>query len=290
MSKSQTNILTLGTANIGQSYGITNGSKYDIDQAKRILSNAIQLNITSFDTSPEYGYAENLIGDCFARKSKFSVTTKIPKYETYTRSQVIQTVELSLKKMNINKIDNLLFHDPEIYKLTNLAGITETLLESGKVGRIGFSAYHADHILEAKEKNPCWSVFQIPENILDQRFKYSKELVTLKEADNLIYVRSAFLQGLLLVSPAKLPKFFADQKETFEGLHKFSLANNLSVLEICLSYMASIEWNHSTVIGAGSNHQLNEIIGSQIMQLNFDGIATLPDLYLDPRNWETIAS
>lgn len=289
MNNKSSHEFTLGTANLGQPYGITNDTQYNSIEAKNILKSGIELGINSIDTSPDYGNAEEMIGESIACDSGFSITTKIPKLETYSRKNVMEILEASLERMKLKKIDNLLFHDPYIYKLDNLSDLTQHLLESGKVNRVGFSSYHADHIIEAKVKNPNWSVFQIPENILDQRFIHSKELIELKTAGNRIYARSAFLQGLLLVSPQKLPKFMRDQIRTFEALEEICRENEMSLLEICISYMRNIEWNFSTVIGAGNESQLADILNCKAVSLNFDSIATLPEIYLDPRNWSKIA-
>ena len=63
--------ITLGTAQLGFDYGISNkkGKPTD-DQSYRILQTALDNGITSFDTAPVYGNSENLIGNFL--KNKYS--------------------------------------------------------------------------------------------------------------------------------------------------------------------------------------------------------------------------
>ena len=51
----------LGTANLGQKYGINNKSEYNFQYSENIFKHALSIGIDRFDTSPDYGLAHKLI-------------------------------------------------------------------------------------------------------------------------------------------------------------------------------------------------------------------------------------
>ncbi len=279
---------TLGTANLGLSYGITNSADYNENESLSILKSAISNGIESIDTSSDYGKSETLIGEIPVVRA-LKITTKISKRSEYKSSEILETLNASLRKLKVSKVENLLFHDPEIYQNKNLKDVTDTILQSGKVERVGFSAYNSQELIIAKENNPLWSVFQMPENILDQRSKANKDLLQMKKDGNRIYARSAFLQGLLLSEPSKLPKFALNYKSVFENFHRIALQNNTTILDLCVSYMLDLEWSYSTIIGVASTNQLTLILNSEQIKTNLTEIQTLPSDFLDPRKWPSRA-
>ena len=67
----------LGTAQIGNRYGITNDSNPMVSaDAALILDAARQRGIAALDTAPGYGDSEHVLGECGVRD--FEVITKVP--------------------------------------------------------------------------------------------------------------------------------------------------------------------------------------------------------------------
>ena len=122
--KIETSKITLGTAQLGLRYGVSNKiGKPDLDISHKILKTASQNNIFSFDSAPNYGDSEEILGNYFKEhKTNFEpiIITKIPSIkclnENPTFSEVYEKVKSSLvnsmTRLNLEKISFSLLHDP----------------------------------------------------------------------------------------------------------------------------------------------------------------------------------
>ena len=88
--------LALGTANLGQAYGISNASQVTQAEAIEIIQLAYQLGFRDFDTAPEYGTAEELVGKSLYGFEK-RIQIKIPSREGYNLNEIRKSVVRSLK-------------------------------------------------------------------------------------------------------------------------------------------------------------------------------------------------
>jgi len=118
--------------------GLYGGSAYD--EALRTIERAYELGIRYFDTSPVYGYgrSEVRLGHALAGKPRdsFVLSTKVgrvldPKpggnmstgnpdglpelihVNTFTRDDVLRSIEDSLKRLGMDRIDIIYIHDPD---------------------------------------------------------------------------------------------------------------------------------------------------------------------------------
>lgn len=275
----------LGTANLGMEYGISNRGIPDKSYSRKIINHALSRGIDTFDTAAQYGVAEELLGNITKSWPRVKIITKIPPTERYTFDYVLACMESSLNKLNLNKIYGMMFHDPEIQTKNEIKDITKKLLELDKIEHIGFSGYSLDAVLQAKDKYQNWTIFEVPENVLDRRLKDSKDICELAASDSLFFIRSVFLQGLLLMKTESMPKRFLKYRETFDDLHNFAAKLNVSVLDLCLSYASEISWSSGTIIAAASIDQLEEILEYQYINADFEALQKLPIQVLDPRDW-----
>ena len=71
--------LSLGTAQFGLTYGITNKKgKIDSSEILKILKYSKDNGIKYIDTAQAYGEAEKIIGNSLPKKNKFLITSKLP--------------------------------------------------------------------------------------------------------------------------------------------------------------------------------------------------------------------
>ena len=281
-----TNFL-LGTANIGKPYGINNPNNFDEEASLRILDHAIQRGIKTFDTAADYGVAERLVGQSIGSKENFMVVTKIPTRDTYTFEYVNDCLEKSLNKLQRKNIYGLMFHDADISTKSGIQEISKKILDSGKIQHLGFSAYSLEAVMKAKEKNQNWTIFQVPENILDRRLYKSNEMVDLAR-NNSIFVRSIFLQGLILRAPNDMPYTFKKYKKIFEDLHLACDYQEINIVDLCVSYASSISWSSGMIVAAASTGQLDQIIDYKFIDMSFELFDRLPNEVLDPRLWKDV--
>jgi aryl-alcohol dehydrogenase-like predicted oxidoreductase len=123
--------------------------------------------------------------------------------------------------------------------------------------------------------------------LVDRRLVVSGWLQRLKREGVEIHVRSAFLQGLLLMSREMIPLKFELWAEQWDHWHSWLLHNPATAVQACLNYPLSFPEVDRVIIGADSSAQLLEIIEAS----KIDPIIDFPDLYcadeklINPSNW-----
>ena len=275
----------LGTANLGMQYGITNTNGFNPIDSRKIIDSALKQGIHTFDTSPDYGIAESILGEIRQNDTSLKVITKIPRMSSYSFENVHSSLKESAAKIGSQTFDGVLFHDPEAHKVKKLNKISKQIIETGITRRIGFSVYSLGDLVQGKSNNPIWNLFQISENIIDRRKIDSPELMAMYRSGDTFHVRSAFLQGLLLLSEHEIISKFRDISSTVCKLQKIAKNHEVTVLDLCLSYVNRIPWSSSTIIGAASEFQLASILNYSDIDLKFEDLPILSPFLLDPRNW-----
>ena len=205
--------LCLGTAQFGSNYGITNQfGKPSNEEIDLILENALNYNISFFDTANSYGNSESLIGNKLKNKSlkfitKFSSGIK----DSYTDKSITpleENFKETLKNLKRNNIDSYLLHNSNDLKKVNSQLLLEWLNQlksQGRIKRIGISIYEESDLegIPLEEID----VVQMPISIYDQRLLRDSFIKKLLKYDISIHIRSIFLQGLLLQEAIKWPNY-----------------------------------------------------------------------------------
>ena len=137
----------LGTAPIGNLYG--DGSD---EQSRDVVRAALRTGSNLVDTAPLYGAgaSERRVGAALAEvvREQVVVSTKVGRLVepdgsvsfNYSRDGVLRSVEESLKRLGIDRIDVLHIHDPDDYERQALEEAFPTLAElraQGVIGAIG---------------------------------------------------------------------------------------------------------------------------------------------------------
>ena len=127
--------LSLGTAQLASSYGIANEARMGEDEAAEILAFAVK-GIRAFDTAVAYGDSERLLGQHLS--TECVISTKLPPFEEipadterWTENHILN----SINKLNVQKIDELLFHEPT-QLLTETGGADLQLCQKGTRTRL----------------------------------------------------------------------------------------------------------------------------------------------------------
>jgi len=284
-------VLSLGTANFGMTYGLGNsGEQPGLSQAKQIIATAIKEGFSHLDTATAYGNSEQILGDLLPEKHDICITTKLRANECNDAKSIIQAVKDSLQRSKQTKFWSVLLHDPDILingKHNEIKEGLNQIIEAGLTKHVGISAYSEKEIVQAKAIAPILSVFQIPENICDRRYAQSSNLSALAEAGDKIFVRSIFLQGLLLMDPLTLPRKVKDSSSVLLDLKSFCGEKKVSILELCINYACSIKWASGLIFGAVSEQQILEITNclNTGAKIDYFNAPRLNDWLLDPRNW-----
>ena len=238
--------LSLGTAQWGTRYGITNakGELSDTDVAD-IVAAALERGVRDADThrttNPRQGY-----GRAQSRMrpwaGEFAVTTKVFGGAAADLPVGEQLAE-SLGDLGLAQVHACLVHD--WYDLTNeeanaVANGLREAQQSGMVARVGISAYESRDLERACELfGADLGAVQVPTSALDQRLVGSGVVDLLRSMGTEIQVRSIFLQGLLLdpTSTAQLA-----QHPDVQGFHRRCTERGVKPLDASLSFVRSLDW------------------------------------------------
>ncbi len=257
--------IALGTANFGQKYGLAKKNINSKKEIKKILKFSNISNIKIIDTSGNYGSAESLLGSNDLKNFKVITKLKISakeKKKDSLESIVFNKIKTSLLKLNIKKLYAILLHSSDDLKYKKkyvLIKALKKLKKKNLVSKIGVSIY------DPKELDFIWSfwkpdIVQCPFNILDQRIYKSGWLEKLKKNKIEIYVRSIFLQGLLLKDEKLIPKKFKKWKNIFRKLNVYCKNENITKIEACINFIKSFRKISYVVIGFENNDQIKAAI------------------------------
>jgi len=260
------NRLILGTAQLGMRYGIANRSgQPDFRTAEAIVMMAWHGGIREFDTAQAYGASEEILGRVLAKhrlNGEASITTKLsPDVDHLSRRSVFKAVERSLKTLGVSKLHNLMLHREHLLDMWQ-AGIGDNmnaLLDSGIVKNIGISVYSPVSTVKALAIDKV-SVIQIPSNVLDRRFEDIGIFSNVRWPEKQIYVRSIFLQGLLLMNSDTLDPDMRFVRRFLDTFTTLADTYGISNLEFALGYAHAAYPQAKIVVGAESCEQLEEIL------------------------------
>jgi len=285
------NKIILGSANFNQIYGIKKNfiKKKEI---KKSFNLALKNNIRMIDTSPLYNKSEKIIG--LLNNGKFKIISKIPKIPRNIKKKNIKKwVKLkvinSLKNLKIKKFECLLLHNVDSLLSKNGNEIYKNIKNMKTIGltnKIGISIYDFN-ILDKILKKFKFDLIQAPFNIFDQRLVTTGWLKKLKKRRIKVYVRSIFLQGILLSKLNQLPEKLKKLNKNLIIWENWLKKNKLKPLQACISFVLNQRQLDGIVVGYNNKNQLNQILKQKKMKSSF----SIPNLnirnhkLIDPRKW-----
>lgn len=258
--------LALGTVQFGLQYGVANTSgQVKPSEVLKILNLARSCGIDTLDTAAAYGDSESVLGT--AGVGDFDIVTKIPPFPVQgppISDWIEATVLHSIKTLGQKSIKGLLFHRSQDLLRADgpLAYSTlAKLKEQGLVEKIGVSVYSPTE-LDALFLHFKFDIVQVPMNIFDRRIVLSGWLDKLKNFGVEVHIRSAFLQGLLLMPPQKRPGYFLKWDDIFRDYDVWLKEEGLTALHACLGFLHAVKGIDKIVVGTDSASQLEQIIES----------------------------
>lgn len=256
--------LVLGTAQLGMDYGIANTSgQPDLNTAEAIIKRAWEAGIREFDTARAYGTSEHVLGRTLSSlglSNDAFITTKLaPDIDHLSKKAVFQSVQHSLKALGVSKILCLMVHQEQLIHQWNkgIGRIMRELMDSQLVERVGISVYSPDAALQALE-NDRISTIQIPSNIFDRRFEDAGVFLIAEHRGIQIYVRSVFLQGLLLLDPEDLPSHLSFASQILEKYKALCEENRTTKIQIALGYVKMAYPNAKIILGMETIDQIEK--------------------------------
>jgi aryl-alcohol dehydrogenase-like predicted oxidoreductase len=261
--------LTLGTAQFGLDYGVAKqggrNPQVTREMAAQILRYSERVGIRMLDTAIAYGESESVLGSIGV--NAWNVVTKLPSPPINCAdltSWMLQQTACSAKRLGVDRLYAVLLHDP-----SSAAGILgaeygralRILKGSGLVSKVGFSIYSPD-VLE-RLVGVFWPDFvQAPYNVMDTRISSSGWLRRLKDGGTEVHARSAFLQGVLLMSGKVRPAYFGKWQDAFEKWDAHVASTGKAPVHAALGAILADPMIDSIVVGVQSVNHLEQIVAA----------------------------
>ena len=211
--------LCLGTVQLGMKYGVKNelGRQPTEPESFAVLRTARDKGIRFLDTASVYGEAETLLGHFGAERAGFRVISKLcPGLEQDTgEGTVLREIEASLHRLQMQQLYGYMLHSAEEMETDAIVRGMLAAKEKGYVEHIGVSVYEPAEALRVV-KSGLWDMVQIPYNVLDQRLDATDFFELAEKKQVKVFARSAFLQGLLLMDPTKVPSSLSHARPYLE--------------------------------------------------------------------------
>jgi len=280
--------LVLGTANFGDNYGISNKLRLSIQEVDEIL-NWASGKIEELDTSEDYKGSHKAISK---HANNFKITTKINLNQLGSIKDLAPKVINICKEIGIEKIERVLLRphatDPN-FTLDAIKKL-EKLRLIGSIASLGLTIY------ETKEMDYFMGVvdfpitFQVPLNLLNRSFQEQITSNPIRYQGFNFYVRSVFLQGLLLMNPEEIPLHLTEASESIRCLNDKLTKLGLSTLEATFALIRKQNWATGILVGVTSLDELKTNLHAfkEKREIDWGFLQDLPyppARILDPRRW-----
>ena len=225
---------------------------------------ARKADIDTIDTAALYGNSEATLGSIGV--DDFRIVTKLPgvpegiaDIAEWARISISQ----SLARLGVERIGGLLLHRPADLLGTGGNDLKTGLVAArseGLVESIGYSIYNPEdlHVLFPVLEP---DLVQVPYNVFDRRIETSGWLARLMDSGARVHIRSAFLQGLLMMPRGSWPDQFRPWRSLLDRWWVWCDESGFSPVCVALQHALHLAGVERVVVGVESVSQLRELIG-----------------------------
>ena len=258
--------LVLGTVQLGMDYGVGNvRGKPDQTAANAIVGAAWAGGVREFDTAQGYGDSEAVLGRALQALDVSAQARIISKPQPArgvdAPGKLIDEVRSSLERLGAPRLHGLMWHRESVLDQDPAAArkAADAVRESGLAGKLGVSVYTPQKALAALDTD--WvGMVQVPGNVFDRRFEALGVFDRADELGKTVYVRSVFLQGLLLMEPGRAERAVPGAGTPVEELGRLAREAGMSNVAFCIGFVRE-SWPRAKVLfGAEASEQVEEIL------------------------------
>lgn len=293
--------LMLGTVQFGLPYGVANRTgQPEYRDVVAILAAAIEGGVNCFDTAAAYGTSEEVLGRALRELKVADQVTVVTKFRPLSPDELAdpklasaaleQSVKSSLERLQLDGLPIVLFHreSDAVHRNT-----LEPLREKGWLRHVGVSCAHLPGPPAEFIQSGDVSALQLPANLLDRRHEQSGIFQKATAEGVAVFIRSAFLQGLLVMPESEIPVVLREVLLARKRLEQLSSSAGMDLPELALRYLLTQSDVTSILIGVETLAQVQENLKrfergplpadlfAAIQGEAFD----LPELILTPALW-----
>jgi|UniRef100_UPI004049DDFE 1-deoxyxylulose-5-phosphate synthase len=261
---------------------VTFGREINKIQSFKLMDYALDHEISLFDTASAYhnGASETIVGKWLASRrsatDQIFVATKISPPYVYDR--MVESVDQSLKRLRVDRINLLYFHcwDDSVFTGDALFSI-DKLVKQGKIHQIGASNFSENQLRDsiAIQKNHGFTTFQYAQNnhnlaVSDLTRKF-KELCNNNKIDIVTYspLGAGFLTGkydsgmiagsrFQIIPEHKKVYFNKEALRKLEMLRDLSNSTGYSTIHLALVWALNQAGVKSVLIGGRNISQMEQ--------------------------------
>lgn len=260
-----------------------------------MLGLAVGAGIRCLDTAAAYGEAEMRIGRFLRERSlqrTVSVVTKLTVGDVNGGISLRAALAASRRRLGVVPA-GVLLHDPELLAGWHgpLGDALRAARAEGAVGAIGVSVYHPQQFAAALAM-PELDIVQAPFNVLDRRVEQAGLLEQARTRGIRVMLRSVFLQGLLLLDPARCPPGLEFARPRLRRWHELCVRRQVDPLVAALRFVMQRAQPDTVVVGCESQAQLRGLLAaangpdlSSAMLAELEQLASSDTRLLDPTRW-----
>lgn len=291
--------LCLGTVQFGLDYGIANSSgEISQENVNNILSFVINQNINCFDTGSMYGSSEKKIGNFVKENKKYdlNIISKIKSnFFNMEHSASISLIDKSLIFLSSESLFALLLHNIDAIKYWDEfnSELVKKLKKENKIKYFGVSIYTNEEFNFALE-NERVEIIQIPFSLLDQRAINYNWLKKAKAKNKLIFIRSIYLQGLILMNLENVPFYLENAKKYLIKVEEIANRLNITKNQLALSFVNQLASESILLFGCDTLVQAREnidnynnltFIDEEIIEELKKSMSTVDEDIYNPSKW-----
>jgi aryl-alcohol dehydrogenase-like predicted oxidoreductase len=292
--------LMLGTVQLGLPYGIANRTgQPSYEEARAILACAYEGGVNCLDTAAVYGASEEVLGRALAElgiADRMTIVSKVRHMaqglNAATAAAIVEeSVIISLKRLRLEALPVCLFHIEENFAY---AEALLRLKERGLVRHIGASVMTPAGAA-AIVGTGLAEALQIPTSVLDRRYSHPGGGLIREAAGRGIgvFIRSIYLQGLLLMPEDDLPPELAEALPVRRRLEALAAEAGMGLDELAVRYVLGLEGVTCGVVGIETLDQMRQNLvifakgplDSELHQAAETAVPDLPDKILMPSQW-----
>lgn len=280
--------LALGTAGWRTAYGALPSKPLMTSEISSLTFQSHLLGFSWLDTAQGYADSESIIGEISPPQQ---IATKIV-VDADNLSGIAALIDKSLNNLKMQVLNLVFIHNWDSLNNSSKEHVVshlEKLKSMKKISSWGFSTYETSEFSWVVKLGLERVHVQINSNVLDQRLLrhgLEESIQKFVEMNNSVWIRSIFLQGVLLDPTSNNPFFNHPEVANF---YKFCSATGYSPLQVCLSYANSLSACGHLILGVNNLKELNEISTALKIapsELDLKSLKSTDRNLIDPRFWK----
>ncbi len=258
--------MMLGTVQFGMPYGIANTTgKPAYDDVLAMVAAALDGGVNGFDTAAAYGDSETVLGQALRELNAIERVLVVTKVKALpppcagnpqlAEQTIRESVDASRHQLGMDRLPLVLFHREADGRHIK---VLEKLAAEGSLQYFGVSGDNEPGPAGDLVEGGSVAALQLPANLLDRRHARSGILESCERMGIAVFIRSVYLQGLLLMPEPAIPPQLQAVLPVRQRLESLASRAGMGMAELAVRYMLAQPGITSVLTGVESLAQLRE--------------------------------